>query len=45
LKEYGAKKTEHIGVCWECNTEKLVRLFLTTEQKEVEVCMDCYLKI
>lgn len=44
MKEYGTKKTEHVGICDECKEEKTLRLHLTTEKEEVNVCLDCYIR-
>lgn len=44
MKEYGTEKTEHIGICDDCNENKMLRLFLTTDKEEVNVCIDCYIK-
>jgi hypothetical protein len=42
MKEYGTEKSEHLGTCNDCKEKKVVRWFLTIEQKEVEVCEECY---
>lgn len=44
MKDYGTEKSKHIAVCLDCKEKKIVRWYLTTEQKEVEVCDDCYLR-
>lgn len=43
-KEYGSKKSEHLGICIECKEEKIVRWYLTDEWEEIEICDDCYKK-